>query len=93
MRDVQTADLLKKTPFLRIPSELSMRKKGVFIFMDLCGQHFFFFLRCLIPQCAYSANQNQSDEVRQAARYQKGQSSNNAEDSLPPFHITEYEAT
>ena len=61
--------LHKKTPFLRIPSELSMRKKGVFIFMDLCGQHFFFFLRCLIPQYAYSANQNQSDEVRQAARY------------------------
>ena len=55
-------------------------------------QYLFFFLRCLVSQYAHSTYKNQSDEVRQAARYQKGKSSNDAEDSLPPLHVAEYEA-
>ena len=58
----------------------------------LCCHCLFFFLRCLVSQHAHSTYEHQSDEVSQAARYQKGKSSNDAEDSLPPLHVAEYEA-
>ena len=59
----------------------------------LCSQHLLLFLGCLVSDHAYDAYKYQSDKVGQASRYEQGQTTYNAENTLPPFHVAEYEST